>query len=110
MNWFGESWGAPVCNPADKVETPVGQRCQWCLELFGSEDCGLVMLGGEAEHRECFLRAVIGSVAHQQGRCSCRVPGSLEGDAPELTRRQAAVQALEYWEGTQDRHRSKRPN
>jgi len=45
-------------------------------------------------HRDCFLRSIIGSVAHLQGRCSCFVVGSVEGDPPELTRREAASAAV----------------
>lgn len=25
--WFGESWGAPVCDPRTHIETPVGLGC-----------------------------------------------------------------------------------
>lgn len=25
--WFGESWGAPVCEPEEHVPTPVGRAC-----------------------------------------------------------------------------------
>lgn len=27
MKWFGESWGAPVCDPEDHIETPVDEVC-----------------------------------------------------------------------------------
>lgn len=27
IGWFGESWGAPVCDPELHVETPVGWQC-----------------------------------------------------------------------------------
>jgi hypothetical protein len=46
-------------------------------------------------HVECVYRAVAGSVAHIEQRCSCYVPGSTEGDPPGLTKRQAAKAALE---------------
>lgn len=46
--------------------------------------------GGQPVHRECGIRMVIGSVAHQEKRCGCYVPGSEEGDPPHLTLRQAA--------------------
>lgn len=41
-------------------------------------------------HRECWVRAIVGSVAHLERRCSCFVPGSTETDPPDLTKRQAA--------------------
>jgi hypothetical protein len=28
IRWFGESWGAPVCDPRAHVETPVGWTCE----------------------------------------------------------------------------------
>jgi hypothetical protein len=27
VRWFGESWGAPVCDPRTHVDTPVGRPC-----------------------------------------------------------------------------------
>lgn len=27
VRWFGESWGAPVCDPRAHIETPVGRAC-----------------------------------------------------------------------------------
>jgi hypothetical protein len=27
LRWFGESWGAPVCDPRAHVATPVGLTC-----------------------------------------------------------------------------------
>jgi hypothetical protein len=47
----------------------------------------------EAMHRECGIRTVMGSMAHLEKRCSCYVPGSIEGDDPGLTKREAARQA-----------------
>lgn len=94
MKWFGE-WSGPFCDPADgRLEAPVGERCGWCEEAIAAGDSGVVIPGfggGETiEHRECFRRAVLGSIAHQYRRCSCYVPGSDEGDPPQLTRREAA--------------------
>jgi hypothetical protein len=48
-----------------------------------------------AMHMECMTRSVVGSVAHQLCRCSCFIPGSEEGDPPGMTRRQAALAAVE---------------
>lgn len=46
-------------------------------------------------HYECGLRAVIGSVGHQRGRCSCF--GGSEEDPPGMTRRQAATAAALFF-------------
>lgn len=42
-------------------------------------------------HRECLLRGVIGSVGHQEGKCSCY--GGTEEDPPGMTKREAATAA-----------------
>lgn len=52
----------------------------------------------EPVHHACWMRPIIGSVAHLAQRCSCYVPGAAEGDDPALTRRQAAEAALALWE------------
>jgi hypothetical protein len=52
---------------------------------------------GPIAHRPCFMRALIGSLAHQQQQCSCYVLGSECGDPSDMTRRQAAEAAYKYW-------------
>lgn len=101
--WFGPSWDAPV-NEGPHVATPVGQLCLWCVEAIEEGDAGVLMpaLGDngevtlEAEHRDCFLRSVLGSVGHLSGRCSCH--GGDQEDPPGMTIREAATAAVaELW-------------
>lgn len=51
-----------------------------------------------AMHRECFLRTVTGSIGHQLHKCSCH-SGTAKpiDDPPELTVREAAKLAVEYF-------------
>lgn len=35
VRWFGESWGAPICDPRAHVDTPVGQDCAGHDHLHG---------------------------------------------------------------------------
>lgn len=63
--WFGQSWGAPCCEPEDHVPTPIGRPCLRCREPIREGDQGLVQpllaLGEvsiEPLHIECFLRSV----------------------------------------------------
>lgn len=50
-----------------------------------------------AWHDACFRRLVIGGLNHLRGDCSC-CGGSEPPDPPELSRRQAALAAVAYFE------------
>jgi hypothetical protein len=52
-------------------------------------------------HRDCAIREVIGGLNHLRGLCSC-CGGSAPPDPPELTRREAARQAAQYWTAHKD--------
>ena len=69
--------------------------CVHCSEPI--ESGAVVEYLNGAAHPNCTLRAVIGSVAHLEGRCSCHVPGADELDPPGMTKRQAADAAAELW-------------
>lgn len=96
---FGELWDAPVCDDAIQVVTPIGQPCYWCGELVAAGDRGFLRPTVKAEkaslepiHRECDLRSVVGSMAHQEGRCSCQ---GIKETPLEISLRQ---EALAVWE------------
>jgi hypothetical protein len=98
VSWFGESWGAPCCDPDEQVETPVGAGCAFCAEPIADGDRGFVGPGDALpSHLECTLRCVLGSVEHIEGRCSC-YGGHDEDDPPGLSRRDAAILAVAAWE------------
>lgn len=67
MHWFGETWGAPICDPDDRVGTPVGDRCLLCDEEIEPLDQGVITPfvneHGRAklvpEHLDCFLDTVL---------------------------------------------------
>lgn len=62
MKWFGESWGAPTCDPEDHTPTPVGDSCIECKEAIRDGDTGFVVPSTTCQvfyHRLCFLRTVI---------------------------------------------------
>jgi hypothetical protein len=66
--WFGESWGAPVCEEARRRETPIGEPCFDCGVPIIEDDQGMliphIFAEGQwrltATHRTCFLRQIIG--------------------------------------------------
>ena len=74
QGWFGESWGAPCCEPADHVATPVGRKCLHCSKPIEATDQGFVspyvrsedgtgkgsMVSSlEPTHLDCFLAAIL---------------------------------------------------
>lgn len=92
---FGEPWDAPVCEGATRVPTPIGHPCGWCGVLFGLGDRGVAT--GVPMHRECQLRAVVGSPAHLRGECSCVVGRGAEPAWP-ATPAEMRAEALEVWQ------------
>jgi len=73
--------------------------CSWCGERVEKLD-SRVPQGCQPMHYECLARNELGSVAHQKGECSC-FGGSGEDD-PRLTKRQAALAALIYFQTGDD--------
>lgn len=65
--WFGDSWGAPMCDPEFHTETPVGLACNECGAVIVVGDQGITMafvgVGGEpgvvAYHIDCWLAHVL---------------------------------------------------
>lgn len=65
--WFGESWDAPVCDPARHMPTPVGDRCVECSDLIEEDDQGMIIpfWDGTAPvmltstHLTCFLATIL---------------------------------------------------
>lgn len=105
MKFFGARQLNPFDDEVLTVPAPVGDLCGHCREPIAAGDDGwLIPYGGGpnepcelAFHHACHLREIVGSVAHQQKRCSCFVPGSQAEDDPLLTRRQAAEAAMTYF-------------
>lgn len=66
MRWFGESWGAPACQPENREPTPVGNKCIRCDQWFKHGDQGFLipMYYPEEEnlyaawHRDCLLASL----------------------------------------------------
>ena len=65
VRWFGESWGAPVCDPRSHVETPEGSLCPQCKEVVvqGQQGVGVPYMASETYlwwHLDCWLQEVVG--------------------------------------------------
>ena len=99
MKFFGVRYYSAAYTDAEHVDTPVGEHCTHCDEPIAVGDDGwMVPPGRQPFHRACFLRGIIGSVAHQQFCCSCFVKDSSCNDDPQLTVRQAAEAAADYYD------------
>ncbi len=97
MRWFGPAPFSAVCADVPHVPTPVGTLCLHCEESIDARDRGYYDAGARPMHYECFVRMLVGSVAHQTQRCSCF--GGAEEDPPGLSKRDAARLALLAAEG-----------
>lgn len=81
MKWFGKSWGAPISDNGEHVETPVGITCFYCGNEIDDGDRGVVLpypgrsKDEVAYHLHCYLTATGGS----------------EGDEPEEEERAEAT-------------------
>lgn len=72
---------------------PENPTCAHCGEDIKPGERGPAT--GEPVHRECLIRLIVGSISHQLGKCRC-YGGDWE-DPPELSVREAARLAVEYW-------------
>lgn len=64
LQWFGEHWGAPVCDWSARQPTPVGSTCVLCCVPIEEGAQGLLVphIAQVTErkpwHLDCFLRSV----------------------------------------------------
>jgi hypothetical protein len=59
--WFGQTWGAPVCDPRAHVEAPVGEPCLRCHRPIEAGDQGVTIPYGTVPapwHLDCWLREI----------------------------------------------------
>lgn len=57
--------------------------------------CGTEAVSVKPWHQECTIRSIIGSVGHQEKRCSCF--GGTEEDPEGMTKREAAKAAYDLF-------------
>jgi hypothetical protein len=102
LTWFGKQYDAPIYYDCKQVPAPVGRACTYCEEDILLDEDGFVDGEGSPFHRECWLRLLVGSVAHQRGLCGCYQHESVamsEESEGFLSRREAAKLAVAYYEG-----------
>ena len=112
MKWFGEPWPsaevrAPICeDDADRIPTPVGEPCLWCMEPIEDGDQGEAMPALREDgwttsygHRECLFRQVVGGPAHIGGTCTCQ--GGCDDPDLGMTPREAGRWVWAHYEERQ---------
>jgi hypothetical protein len=98
MNFFGYYGGlAPLLSCGGRTKTPTNATCAWCSEPILHGEDGVAHENGACEHIECFIRSIVGSVAHQKHRCPC-YGGSDDHEEKGMTKRAAARAAFENWQ------------
>lgn len=106
IQYFGEAWNEEI-RKLEAVAPPLGDTCQWCGTAILLGDRGLLVPclapwgapSTRPEHLECFLRQVLGSIEHQEKRCSCEGGAVVLNALPEpgAARRAEAVAAHQHW-------------
>jgi hypothetical protein len=85
------------------------ERCIFCEEPIVEGDrrfpIGVMRLENEEPrigvghvHRECMMRQTLGGVGHHLGKCHCPGGSGEFEDPPEMTKREAAIAAVQVWE------------
>lgn len=78
--YFGDPWPSDVCEVGRRANTPVGALCHLCaaMVIFGHQGTWLTAFSEFHQrvvqvpaHRECLLRALVGSLTHLEQRCEC---------------------------------------
>ena len=98
--YFGKMYTAPVYFDAEQVPVPLGEPCVFCNEPCVEGDDGFLDILNHALHRECQLRAAVGSITHQLRLCSCYLKEGALDEAMEeqgITKREAARRAMNFF-------------
>lgn len=99
IGYFGTPHEAEVYRAVGRTPTPVGSPCTYCDERILDGEDGFIDSVGHPFHRECLMRMVIGSVAHQMGTCSCFMGANgVDDDEDGISLRQAAKLSLDYFQ------------
>lgn len=103
MHWFGRRYNAPAWETAEETAMPIGMECMWCAEPIAEGDSGITIpylaepgWRVAANHIECWLRQVMGSVDHLEHRCSCYKDRLFEHHEPPSETRADAQLVLDW--------------
>jgi hypothetical protein len=99
VNFFGYYNGlAPLFELVHWTErTPVNAICGWCHETIKGNESGVDHENGCCEHIECFIASIVGSVAHQEHKCTC-YDGLVDCQLNEISKRETSKAAFLHWQ------------
>jgi hypothetical protein len=98
VNFFGYYNGfAPLFELGHWTNSPIHATCAWCHELIQRGENGVDHGNGNCEHIECFITSIVGSIAHQERRCTC-YDGFTDCKNDEMSRRDIAKVAFKNWQ------------
>jgi hypothetical protein len=98
MKYFGRPYNAAIYEGIQSTLVPIDQSCVYCSERFLEGDDGFIDAGNSPLHRECFLRMIVGSVAHQMHACNCALGEDAVDSEEGVSRREGAKLAVAYLE------------
>lgn len=107
MLWFGESWGAPACDPTDHAMTPVGRHCSRCEVAIVEGDQGFLIPtmtptaiarneALSAMHLDCFLRTI--GIEDPRAERRAAAAGRQREYASVIEAAAALGEIVEHWE------------
>jgi hypothetical protein len=99
VNFFGYYNGlAPLFELGHwTAKNPIGCTCAWCQEPIQNGENGVDLENGDYEHIECFIASIVGSVTHQEHRCTC-YDGFVDCQQDEISKRETARAAFLRWQ------------
>jgi hypothetical protein len=96
MRYQGQLWDAPAFDDAVE-EDLAGHTCTMCQDIIDTDENACLTPVGQYFHLECWLRPIMGSVLHLEGRCTCNGGATEEEEYPaDESYRESARRSLQW--------------
>lgn len=96
MKFQGRRWDAPAFDDAEH-QVLVGQTCTMCQDVIDYDENACLTPVGQYFHLECWLRPVLGSVNHLEGKCICNGGATEAEEYPaDESYRESARRSLQW--------------
>lgn len=64
MQYFGKSWGAPICEQIPEVPVPIGKVCVGCGNTIKEADSGLILPFSGIKDDDGLVQPFLGDDGH----------------------------------------------